>query len=180
MCASAKYMCRLCIIDCGLICCQAHVYLDKHTHNTHVHMSPWFNFDPDGVNSKCWILFLSKIWIHSLPHCCSVVRCQCLYCITFPVPITVPGMCRYSIHVEWIKRQMDGFQMDVQAGRKSKKGRNATEVLPSASFPDLNFEHFRGKAMCLWSFGFNSIIFFSDNFSLFCLKLSCYPFHHFL
>ena len=61
------------------------------------------------------------------------------------MPITVPGMCRYSIHVEWIKRQMDGFQMDVQAGRKSKKGRNATEVLPSASFPDLNFEHFRGN-----------------------------------
>ena len=36
----AKYMCRLCFIDCGLICCQAHVYLDKHTHNTHAHMSP--------------------------------------------------------------------------------------------------------------------------------------------
>ena len=101
--------------------------------------------------------------------------------ITFPVPNTVPGMCRYSIHVERIKRQMDGFQMDIQAGRKSKKGRNATEVLLSASFPDLNFEHFRGKAMRLWSFRFNSIIFFSDNVSLFCLKkLSCYPFNHFL
>ena len=75
---------------------------------------------------------------------------------------------------------MDGFQMDIQAGRKSKKGRNATEVLLSASFPDLNFEHFRGKAMRLWSFRFNSIIFFSD-VSLFCLKkLSCYPFNHFL
>lgn len=51
--------------------------------------------------------------------------------------------------------------MDIQAGRKSKKGRNATEVLLSASFSDLNFEHFRGKAMCLWSLRFNSIVFFS-------------------
>ena len=137
-----------------------HTFIWVNTHITHMHAC---------LPSLILIKMESTVSTESCPclkfgfiHCLTLgLWSDVSAYITLPVPNTVPGMFRHSIRVEWIKRQMDGFQMDIQAGRKSKKGRNATEVLLSASFSDLNFEHLRGKAMCLWSFRFNSIIFFS-------------------
>lgn len=86
----------------------------------------------------------------------------------------------------WMNKKANSFQVDIQAGRKSKKGRNVTEVLLSASFSDVDFEEVEGRelrpsarAMFLWSFKFNSNIFFSDNLSW--LPFPKKPFcHHFI
>lgn len=46
-----------------------------------------------------------------------------------------------------MNKKANSFQVDIQAGRKSKKGRNVTEVLLSASFSDVDFEEVEGREL---------------------------------
>lgn len=88
-----------------------------------------------SIESCSW----SEIWIPSLTCPWTVVTCRCL--------VRYLARGRHAVCTEWMKRPMArGFQIAIQAGRKSDRGRNATDMLLSAPPADIDFGELRAPA----------------------------------